>query len=135
MIGPNARVFVYGTLRRGECRDLRSAFGGGRFVGDGWVAGQLFDIGDYPGLRLDAGGSRVVGEIFEVSPETLGRLDELEGFDPDRAEASEYLRVRVSVVDADGTVEDCWTYEIAKWHCAGCRRIMSGDWQLDRVGR
>ncbi len=135
MSRPKERVFVYGTLRRGECRDLRSSFGGGEFVGEGWVDGVLYDIGEYPGLRLDAAGGRVAGEIFEVSAETLDRLDELEGFDPKRIEESEYLRVRVAVAGGAGGLQDCWTYEIAAWHHAGCRRIPSGDWLLDRGGR
>ncbi len=129
-----ARVFVYGTLRRGECRDLRENFGGGRFCGRGRVTGVLYDLGDYPGLRIGGGGGRVVGEIFEVSRETLVLLDRLEGYDPANVAESEYTRVLVPVVWDDEGIEGCSTYEIAEWHCAGRARIDGGDWVRHRIG-
>lgn len=87
-------------------------------------------------MRVDAVAGWVTGEIFEVSEETLGRLDELEGFDPERPAESEYLRIRVSVAGGEaGEVVESWTYEIAERVCVGCRRIASGDWLLDRAGR
>ena len=89
---------------------------------------------EYPGLRLDEGAGRVVGEIYEVPRATLAALDELEGFDPERAQESEYVRVAVRVEgdEAGAAVEECWVYEISERVAVGRRRIASGDWMLDR---
>lgn len=113
------RVFVYGTLRRGDCRDLGVRYAGARFVTTGWILGELFNLGDYPGVRL-GGAARVVGEIFEVSEMTLLQLDEMEG--------SEYARVPVVVTGENFSATSCWTYEVVERACAGCPPIPSGDW-------
>jgi gamma-glutamylaminecyclotransferase len=73
----NHHVFVYGTLLRGEPnhRMMRGA----RFVRPARTAPSftLVDLGYYPALR--AGGvTRVVGEVYEVSPALLEALDRFE---------------------------------------------------------
>lgn len=129
------RVFVYGTLRRGDCRDINVAYDGAVFLRAGWVGGALYDLGEYPGLRLDADTGRVVGEIYDVPPATLAELDELEGYDPARVDASEYVRKRTLVRGESGEVDECWVYEIAERSAAGRRRIAGGDWLLDLGSR
>lgn len=72
-------LFVYGTLQRG-CRNHRH-LAAGHFLGDartgpGWT---LYDLGGFPGLVAAPGeSSRVYGELWEVGPDTLARLDLLE---------------------------------------------------------
>lgn len=72
------RVFVYGTLKRG----LRNAhlLSGSRFVSAAEVPGfALYDLGDYPGIvPTGTSDDKVPGEIFEVTAETLAKLDRLE---------------------------------------------------------
>jgi gamma-glutamylcyclotransferase (GGCT)/AIG2-like uncharacterized protein YtfP len=119
------RVFVYGTLRRGASNHFR--MNGARFLGEGRVAGWLLRIDWYPGLLLEHGTGEVVGEVFEVSPETLRELDAFESLVPGTLEGPEYRRVVTRVSMADGAAIDAWVWE---WRGAvdPARRIANGDW-------
>ncbi|GGA90315.1 gamma-glutamylcyclotransferase [Ornithinibacillus halotolerans] len=73
------KVFVYGTLRRGERNDylLKDAK---CLAEQAWTNGVLFDTGmSYPALA-PSNSSIVYGELYEVSDTDLARLDELEGY-------------------------------------------------------
>lgn len=72
-------LFVYGTLKRGGSNHAFLA--GQRFVGAAATEPgyRLFDLGSYPGLVEAPDGEAVQGELWEVSPDCLHRLDELEG--------------------------------------------------------
>ncbi|MCA9137453.1 MAG: gamma-glutamylcyclotransferase [Planctomycetales bacterium] len=77
-----ACVFVYGTLKRGQCRE--SAWPVRPLdVIDGWVLGNLWGRRDYPALL--AGENRVQGQLwmFETSQiaDVLVVLDEIEETD------------------------------------------------------
>src|SRR5262249_46638083 len=73
-----ARVLVYGSLLRGEgnhhvlarARFVRAATTSAAF--------ELYDLGYFPGL-VAGGVTAVKGEVYDVDPETLERLDRLEG--------------------------------------------------------
>lgn len=71
------RVFVYGTLLRGLSNHHWLA--GARFVAEDVTAEglALVDLGDYPAV-LEAPGTPVAGEVFEVDDVGLARLDALE---------------------------------------------------------
>lgn len=76
------RIFVYGTLKRGDVR--AAALAGGRFLGEARTEPRyrLYDCGEYPALVGVAAGEEgvaVEGEVYEVTPEDLARLDEVEG--------------------------------------------------------
>ncbi len=70
-------LFVYGTLLRGECRD---ALVRGAVVRPARARGRLLDLGSYPGLMR--GDGWVQGELVELGDvdRTFARLDEVEGF-------------------------------------------------------
>ncbi len=72
-------VFVYGTLKRGDCRHQFLA--GSKFLGLATTAAgyRLFDLGEYPAMVEDAGGGQIEGELYEVSDATLRVLDDVEG--------------------------------------------------------
>lgn len=80
MTTPNA-VFVYGTLRRGECRAIFWPYSPVS-VEPAFVRGRLYDLGPYPALV--PGEDLVRGELWRLSPEhtaeTLAVLDEVEGY-------------------------------------------------------
>ena len=69
-------VFVYGTLRKGECNhyllDGSECLG----VSKTQPVYALFDLGSYPGLS--EGDSSVIGEVYRIDLKTLARLDLLE---------------------------------------------------------
>jgi gamma-glutamylaminecyclotransferase len=76
-------IFVYGTLKKGDCR--AGVLGGGRFIGNARTtdAFTLYSCGSFPAMvmpedkELQTG---VHGELYEV-PESLldNRLDAIEG--------------------------------------------------------
>ncbi len=73
------RVFVYGTLMRGQCRAhvLREQ----RWLGEARTAPRylLFDTGPYPAMVETVTGVEVEGEVWDVSRECLEILDGIEG--------------------------------------------------------
>jgi len=113
-------VFVYGTLRRGSSGAMSIRFPNATFVDDAKVSGRLYDLGAYPGLRLDDSDSSVVGEVYEVDDEALNELDAFEA-------SSNYLRKQTEVsIGADKT--NCWTYEPDPETYSFLHPITSGDW-------
>ncbi len=122
------RIFLYGTLRRGGSRDILKYYEGAEFAGTARVRGMLHELGEYPGLRLLDGGGWVRGELFDVTPAALARLDEWEGIDASLPEQGEYRRIRMAVERDDGGQDWCWGYEIAPRNCEGRPVIPSGDW-------
>lgn len=71
------RVFVYGTLMKGQYnhdRYLRGQKYLGRAVLHGYA---MYSLGSYPGIVSEEG-EKVLGEVYEVNEKTLRRLDRLE---------------------------------------------------------
>jgi len=98
-MSPLRHLFVYGTLKRGECREgcwpLPPTI-----VQPAWTLGELFDTGPYPALLI--GNDAVGGEVwsFHEAEIALVRniLDVIEGTDQpghdneyDRASSVAYL--------------------------------------------
>jgi gamma-glutamylaminecyclotransferase len=111
-------VFVYGTLMLGERNHkllAGSASLGKAFTEEGFT---LHDLGDCPGMAR-GGLSRVSGEVYEVTPETLSVLDELEGH-PDWYE-------RTSIRLDDGRHVEA--YLMTADQMQGAELISSGDWR------
>lgn len=91
-------VFVYGTLMSGQ--QANDLLDGSRKAGDFMLRGyQLIDLGAYPTVRETQGvDDAVLGEVWFVTPETLKRLDEYEGY------GSLYTRRTVWVDNMEGGV-------------------------------
>ena len=123
-------VFVYGTLRQGEARDINRLLPAPRLLGNACVAGTLYDLGAYPGLVLGASGW-VHGEVYEISPELERLLDEIEEVWPQQS--GEYCK-REQLVRLDETAGDilCIVYELSADRIPGMTVIVCGDWVLYR---
>ncbi|MDP1740354.1 MAG: gamma-glutamylcyclotransferase family protein [Hydrogenophaga sp.] len=124
-------VFVYGTLRRGDVRDITRLQPAPQFIGMASVAGVLYDLGPYPGLLL-GGESRVTGEVYAITTELERLLDQIEEVWPQQT--GEYSKRELAVqMDEDGarTVAGpvCLVYEINASRVDGCPVIPSGDWR------
>jgi len=123
-------LFVYGTLRRGgEGHRLLERLGV-VYVGKGSVAGELYDVGSYPGaLKSQDPSSRVVGEVYRLSNATqaLQRLDEYEGVRPSGPAASLYSREITEVTLENGEHLSAWIYWLRRAP-QRTRRIQSGDY-------
>ncbi|HYP84515.1 MAG TPA: gamma-glutamylcyclotransferase family protein [Variovorax sp.] len=128
-VAPAARcVFVYGTLRAGGRNDIRRFRPPPQFVGQGCIAGTLYDLGAYPGVRLDGPG-QVFGEVWRIDAGVEAQLDLLEGV---HAEGTgEYRRCELAV-DVGGRSIICLVYEINASHIRGRQVIASGDWMAGR---
>ena len=75
-----AVIFVYGTLKRGFCRD--HYLHGQRFLGMGLTQPnyRMFHCGTYPGLiAVSQDGRSIQGELWAVDEVCLARLDQEEG--------------------------------------------------------
>lgn len=96
-------VFVYGTLKRGQCRETMWPETPSR-VDDGWVTGDLYGRPDYPALM--PGEFRVRGELWRFAPHqmssVLATLDAIEGT-TDNAAGDLYHRLNTDVFDLQGT--------------------------------
>jgi gamma-glutamylcyclotransferase (GGCT)/AIG2-like uncharacterized protein YtfP len=130
-----ARVFVYGTLRKDARGPKQSALTRDwSFEGYGSVAAALYDFGAYPGaVKSPAPEARVRGELYRLpdAEETLALLDHYEGCGPGHAEPHEFTRALVDVETDDGGTARAWIY----WYELEPRgrRLVSGDY-LERTG-
>jgi gamma-glutamylcyclotransferase (GGCT)/AIG2-like uncharacterized protein YtfP len=105
-------LFVYGTLRKGYDLKLMNKVNHLiRYVGQGKVNADLYDLGRYPGAIRSSKGREVIGDIFELSdPEKVLRsLDRYEGIGAGRA-ASEFVRRRSRVRLRSGKTITAWVY-------------------------
>jgi gamma-glutamylcyclotransferase (GGCT)/AIG2-like uncharacterized protein YtfP len=137
-------VFVYGTLREGEQRDINRLVPRPRWMGSAFVSGVLYDLGDYPGLMLarDEGGDQTLirGEVYEITAELERLLDEIEGVAPQPN--GEYVKSEVMVVPLQHGAENyseptpalvCLVYEVTPHRAVACRVIEGGDWVAFRL--
>lgn len=113
------RVFVYGTLLRGEPNHRTLV--GSNFVGEAQTHPEftMVDCGYYPAI-LDGGSTVIFGEVYEVSKEILKRLDHLEGVPT--------LYKRRTIVLADRTEAEVYILNSHRLETDSMIRIPSGDW-------
>lgn len=108
---PVFAVFVYGTLKTGQCREacwpqkpLR--------IDKVWTFGELYDTGPYPALF--AGRDKIAGELWTFDTETIASvleaLDEVEEYQPGQEATNLYNRVIVQCADRSGSVHQAYTY-------------------------
>lgn len=98
-------LFVYGSLKRGY--SLHSELQEQQFVAEAVTPPdyRLFDIGQYPGMvKVVSEGRSVKGELYQVTPRCLLRLDEVEGVDEGL-----YVRTTIPLASPSQT-EQVWTY-------------------------
>ena len=101
---PGPLLFAYGTLRDARQRALVLNGAPSRALGQGTVAGALYDLGSYPGLL--PGADRVPGTVIQLAADdALSRLDEFEGVD-----SGLYVRRRATVHLDGGGVVEAWIY-------------------------
>jgi len=119
-------IALYGSLLRGlgAMKEL-GILDRVRFVGPCLLEGQLFDLGDYPGMRHGAG--QVVGEIYTLLDlEALRIMDRFEDFDVDQPRESIYLRESIRLIEPAGA--EAWVY-IYNRIPDPSGRIAGGDWR------
>jgi gamma-glutamylcyclotransferase (GGCT)/AIG2-like uncharacterized protein YtfP len=112
------RLFVYGTLAKGEAKHrlLRHA----SHLGEAWTEARytLFDLGSCPAMSV-GGRTSVRGEVYMVHRSVMMELDRYEWH------PRYYRRERVRLYDAD----DAIAYLVAPGRIRGVPRVASGDWR------
>ena len=102
-------IFVYGTLMTGLQR--QRALSRSHFLGNGSIAGELYDLGRFPALIK--GSSKVFGELYDISELTLSHLDQIESYDSENPEGSLYIRREVEFYlnpDAEPVTAESYFY-------------------------
>lgn len=104
-------VFVYGTLKRGQCREAMWPVSP-HTIRSAWVRGNLFGREDYPAMV--AGPNKVLGEAWSFEPSQMARvlaaLDEIEGTDGN-GPSDLYHRVIVNAFGIDDLpIGNAFTY-------------------------
>jgi gamma-glutamylcyclotransferase (GGCT)/AIG2-like uncharacterized protein YtfP len=105
-------VFVYGTLKRGQC--LHHVLADQEFLGEARTAPVyvMVSLGDYPGLVLpdafadEVKGVSIEGELFSVDSDCLGELDRVECVGENM-----YQRRPVSLLKPSGVVAETYIYQ------------------------
>jgi len=128
---PVRGIFCYGTLMRGEERFHFLSEGGLDRIVPAETPGTLYDLGSYPGMKREAQGGRVRGELAYPSDlETrLECLDAVEDFFGLGNPGNLYRRVVVPVDTGGGLIERAWIY-LWTGDPAGHPVIASGDWRV-----
>jgi gamma-glutamylcyclotransferase (GGCT)/AIG2-like uncharacterized protein YtfP len=125
-------LFAYGTLQPGlapaKVAPLAAKL---RPVGEGFVRGELYDLGSYPGALANPNlACKITGTVMQLPQDEniLRQLDNYEGFDPRARETSEFVRERQVVELADGRSLECWFYRYNR-EPDETRVIASGTWR------
>jgi gamma-glutamylcyclotransferase (GGCT)/AIG2-like uncharacterized protein YtfP len=134
-LSAEARVFVYGTLRKDALGSVTSPLARGwTFEGYGTIPAELYDFGAYPGAVPSRDpAARVRGEVHRLpdTDETLVLLDRYEGCGPEDPRPHEFERAPVAVTLEDGRTTRAWVYWYRREPKG--RRLPSGDY-LERTG-
>ena len=113
-------VFVYGTLKKGQCREqsMNEISLGSK---DEKVTAKMYNIGEFPAITLEK--EEVLGEIHKVKKEqeSLESLDQIEGF-VGYDKSSLYNRILIN--SSQGI---CWTY-VWNRDIGSYPVIKSGNW-------
>ncbi|RYY33831.1 MAG: gamma-glutamylcyclotransferase [Sphingobacteriaceae bacterium] len=120
-------LFVYGTLLTTQNKFGLFLAENSRFVSNAKIKGRLYDIGQYPGIVPDAGGSYAKGKVFELSSEIVfDTLDGYEGISAENPAPYEYARILLPVETESETLL-CWVY-LYNWPIDKAILIEDGDW-------
>lgn len=136
----NPHLFVYGTLRENVGHEMYHVLATHAvLVGTATVCGELYSLGEYPGLVPRQDTTDVIkGELYQIGinalMHTLSVLDEYEGLGPEDLLPHEYRRELVSVTLASGRQLEAWAYVLNR-SPEGLERIRSGDFAEWRSSR
>lgn len=115
-------LFVYGTLRKGFNHSMASMLEtNATWMGSGFIYGDLYDLGSYPGIVLTNTMNKIIGDLFQVSSQKL--LDSLDAY-----EGPEYIKNQTIAFMHDTTF-NCTVYEFIE-DISLAKQIVSGDYLL-----
>ncbi len=123
-------LFVYGTLLSAIGHPVGNFLRSNTtFVGIGVTQGQLYDLGEYPGLIVNINiKNQVSGEIYQLENHTvLSQIDQYEGISQYTNSNDEYSRQKVLVKMEKQTDIMAWTYIYVR-SLTDKAKIISGDY-------
>lgn len=118
------KVAVYGTLRYGAAAN--GFMKGARYIGKDKIPARLYNLGWYPGIKIDPEQATVV-DVYEFDgdgQDFLPTIDRYEGFVPSQPRESLFRRVKTLLNDRN---DEVFVYE----YCFDVHedtQIKSGDW-------
>ena len=126
---PVLHLFAYGTLQPGLApAEIAPAVAQLQALGEGFLFGRLYDLGDYPGAVVDPASKWIIhGTVYALPakhPEVLDALDAYEGED--------FVRIAQMAALADGRAMNCWVYDY-RGQPGDDRLIASGRWTSKRM--
>ncbi|MCA9133529.1 MAG: gamma-glutamylcyclotransferase [Planctomycetales bacterium] len=128
-----AHVFVYGTLKTGQCREKCWPHLPHQ-VQAAWTLGELYDLGAYPALV--PGEDRIWGQVWSFPVAQIAGvlevLDRVEGARPeDHPQEYHRLQTRVNLADGGTLTASIYHYAAAA-RLERCRRCLP---QLHMAGQ
>ncbi len=126
-------VFVYGTLRTGECNYRRLLAEVDETSSSATLSNAVMYVG--PGFPyVTTGDGIVVGDLIQIAPRhyatTMNQLDMLEGY-RGPGERNHYDRIIATVTNAAGDQLEAWVYlagAMVSSQLSERQRIFTGDW-------
>jgi len=129
-------LFTYGTLQPGMApQEIAAAVNKLKPIGEGFLHGTLYDLGEFPGAVLDPrSAQRISGMVFQLSddPNVLQQLDDYEEFDPTAPEESLFVRMLHLVELSSGQSIPCWIY-VYNRRPEGSRILKDGRFQRKQL--
>jgi len=116
----DTKVFVYGTLRRGQSCSLESTHGSGQpceYLGRATIPGRIYSLSDNFPAMVESEDGTIIGEVYRISDSVLERLDAYEGC------PRFYQRKCYST-----PYGEAWVYYMGTLPKHGTTHIHSGDW-------
>ncbi|OLP63120.1 putative gamma-glutamylcyclotransferase YkqA [Bacillus pumilus] len=115
-------IFVYGTLLKHEQHHDEFMNEGNQLAKSAWIEGKLYETGAGRPACVPGNGT-VYGELYEVTTNTLNKINELEeGYD----------KQEMDVLTDQGNVR-ALCYTLPKQEAVGLRWIESGNWKEDKL--
>lgn len=122
-------LFVYGTLLSTDNEFAKYLNNNATLVSKGFITGQLYDIGEYPGAVVnETEGYPIHGSVCKLNnANALVVLDNYEGYGADQDQPNLFIRDLLPVDTAEGEI-NCWVY-LYNLSVDGLTEIKSGDYK------
>ena len=125
-----ARIFVYGSLRKGMYNHEIYLKNKSTYIEDAYVKGTLYSLKGKKYPALIAGNDTIIGEIFEVDAEAMGPLNALENY-VEGCVDNEYNKVNLQIYNEKGEATerlDVYVYNDANPEKKAClEHIIEGN--------
>ena len=129
-------LFVYGSLRRDSDHPMaRYLQSHSQLIGNAISQGKLFDAGSFPAaIKSTNPNDQVRGELYAIknTDHLLDKLDNYEGFEPEKPDQSLFFRKKVEVKPVSGDkMVPAWIYLFNR-PVTDLQAIPSGDYTAYR---